>query len=131
MGLYLDNIALVYQTKFGAKEGNCLNACLASLFSLPIGKTPDFSKMKGTWISGFLRFLKSLGYQYVGTGTPEEVSEECGYTIVCGTSPRGLLHSVIYKDGKPFHDPHPDGGFVKVEYFYMIEKEPGADKEKP
>ena len=118
------------QTKFGAGEGNCLNACLASLFDIPLENTPDFGKMRGLWVTGFLRFIKKMGHEYVGTGKPDEVAETKGYVIVCGVSPRNLMHSVIYLDGKPFHDPHPSNEFLtEVRYFYMIEKTGGALKE--
>lgn len=45
-----------------------------------------------------------------------------GYLIVSGVSPRdpSILHAVIYKDGKLFHDPTPNGGGVKNIISYKI-----------
>ena len=45
-----------------------------------------------------------------------------GYTIVSGMSPRGLLHSTVWRDGHLVYDPHPSrAGLEDVEDAIVIE----------
>ena len=49
-----------------------------------------------------------------------------GYFLVCGESPRGVLHEVVYLDGKMIHDPHPsNAGITTVkDVFVLVPKDP-------
>lgn len=112
--------------------GNCLAACVASLLDLPIEALPHFSWYMGDWYRMLYNFLKEKGYEVNGTQTIKENPDWHkgfkgidGYVIVGGKSPRGIHngHAVIYKDGQPFFDPHPDNNFLtEAEDFYTIEK---------
>lgn len=115
-----------------------MQACFASVFDLPIESVPDFITIekegKEDWIEVMFKFLTTCGAVWVGTGTPEQLTDSRfnrgidGYVFVGGTSPRGKIicpqgHMVIYKDGKPFFDPHPSNAFLaEVEDFWMIER---------
>lgn len=116
--------------------GNCMQACFASVFDLPIESVPDFIMIEKEggedWIEVMFRFLAEHGAAWHGSGTPEQLTDSRynqgidGYVFVGGTSPRGKAicpqgHMVIYKDGKPFFDPHPSNDFLDdVEDFWMI-----------
>ena len=122
----------VRQTVFYDKEagihGNCLVACLASLFDLPIGAVPALNTMGDEWFDAFLTFLNHQGYEYDGPGSIEELKSSKGYVIVCGKAARGVLHAVIYKDGERFFDPHPSSEFLTEErFFYVIKRIGGSN----
>ena len=98
-------------------HGNCFSACLASLLDLPIETVPHFSVMGLEWVVEFIGFLNKNGYNYYGCSDFKYLPTENGvdgFVIVGGTSPRGTIrgHSVIYKDGQPFFDPHPSNDFL-------------------
>lgn len=106
----------VFQTDFGP-DGNCMSACLATLFELPISAVPNFYHVAGhdpeKWWNAISDWLRPHGYGLlIATVTSEYLARLDGALIVGGTSPRGVQHAVIYVDGKLWHDPHPDGGGV-------------------
>ena len=112
-------------------QGNCFTACIASLFDLPIEQVPHFSSYKEDWFMVFYNFLKETEFEINGTwhipNTPDWKSFKGidGYVIVGGESPRKIKngHAVIYKDGEPFFDPHPDNTFITKELdVYLIER---------
>ena len=125
----------VMQTKFGT-QGNCLTACIASLFEMNIdqvmdfhtGTDPDASQTDPTAVNIFWnnvhQWLNQNNFGMIHLGSPENILETIGmvegYFLVGGKSPRGYSHSVIYtKDGLA-HDPHPEGGGVIPESVSLI-----------
>lgn len=113
----------VMQTLFGARSGNCLAACFASLLERPIC---DFDGIDGTkeavdfW-NEIRDRLSLMGYgvlwyeRFKGTDIP------AGEIIGGGKSPRGEFdHVVVMRDGKVVHDPHPEGGGLDGEVRYWI-----------
>lgn len=112
----------IMQTQF-SPNGNCLSAVVASLLDMPIEDVPNFTDSIDTFWQDFEKFIQSKGYQYLGT---KRIDERCktidGFYIVLGTSPRGISHSVIYKNGELVHDPHPQGGGVKPMMILEIAK---------
>ena len=118
----------IYQTKYG-KHGNCQSATLATLLGLEIDDVPYFfegidlenmTELESSrmFVDNINDFLRTKGYQLImlGQDSPhtewvEEISRELKGVklLVGGMSPRGFMHSVIYLDGKLWHDPHPDG----------------------
>lgn len=129
----------VFQNIFG-EEGNCQTAVLASLLEWPIEDVPHFSKglTKDNGMTESQRtiefnsrvddFLEKLGYELLWYTPSKEIDihiiENCKDIPyqVCGMSPRGYNHVVIYLNGEMVHDPHPDGGGVIPEYFGFINK---------
>jgi hypothetical protein len=113
-------------------HGNCFTACIASLFDMNIEDVPYFASYKREWFEVFWNFLKSTDYEYNGTIIIKnhidwfnDYKGIDGFTIVGGTSPRGIKngHAVIYKDGEPYFDPHPDNTFLEeAEFVYLIDK---------
>lgn len=121
----------VMQTKLysadGIHNGNCWAAALASLLDLPLWMVPPWEDMFGRgggvymdrteeWLS------KILGLQLVMLGG-HQVDKLAGKSyIASGRSLRGVLHAVIYHDGKLVHDPHPSGsGILTVETTHHLE----------
>ncbi len=103
----------VYQTKFG-DEGNCLEACLASLLEIPIEDVPTLEPQPGDtvhWIDKMNNFLRQYGITTMFFQPNLPVPKNT-YYLISGISPRGLDHATIGKNGVIVHDPHPDGGGV-------------------
>lgn len=124
-----------YQTKFGSVEGNCLAACIASLLEIGIDDVPDLSPQPNDpihWIRKFRDFMKQYGV-IAEIYSPDFFRPPRGvYYLIWGTSPRGLPHSVIGRNGQIAHDPHPEGGGVNpitelVVFFPMFEPVSGTE----
>lgn len=120
-------------------QGNCLEACIASLFEIDVDQVDPMRSGNGKWWDEMCTFLNKYGYDCEGCrhrpdGDSEallEISKQYegvnGYVIMCGDSPRGDWvkggHSVIYKDGVMVHDPHPSkSGLANEKYFLLIQK---------
>ena len=113
----------VMQTVFGSR-GNCMSACLASLLGLPIGQVPNFfdkSESDDHWWELVREWLKEHGLGVITINYSQELMEKIGGVhIVAGLSARDVNHAVLYKDGKLFHDPHPDNTGVEPETWDLI-----------
>lgn len=107
----------VYQTKHGAPEGNCFNACVASILECSLDDLPDLHEIEQTgqnWLVGLNDALRPMGYGVVHIPASAEVPanayipEGCHF-IASGMGPRGLLHSVVMRQEKDepvfVHDP--------------------------
>lgn len=103
----------VFQTKFGREEGNCYNACIATIMGIELENVPDFGK-DSLWWDRAINFFEDFGLHIVRVPAIDGKVEQHDdmYTMVSGMGPRGLRHAVVYKGSKLFHDPHPDGGGV-------------------
>lgn len=119
----------VYQTKFHGEttRGNCLAACLASLFDVSISDLPKFEDMgQEEWINAMLQWVNGRGYdlEVYRSNPGGELARGMHYMAI-GFSQRGVRHSVIYRDGFMVHDPHPEGGgLVKVDSYWVFEQCP-------
>lgn len=110
----------VEQTRTGA-DGNCLNACIASILELPLDDVPEFGD---DWLTELNDFLRSRGLSY--KRIPIDGVKPSGYGTIEGVSPRGGLHACVALDGELVWDPHPismrDGqGLVEPRYYGLIE----------
>ena len=94
-------------------NGNCANACFASILEINIEDVPCFEDMDENQCPPALsEWLESLGFYRIRF---EEPIFFPGYYIVNGISPRGHLHSVVYKGPEMVHDPHPSrAGILKI-----------------
>lgn len=90
--------------------GDCFRACIASILEVPIDAVPHFVLLGSRWskvMNGYLEAL-SKDIEWVKGTPPDGV-----WAIATVKSPRfldgqrELLHSVIWRDGKVVHDPHP------------------------
>jgi hypothetical protein len=106
---------------------------VASLLACDINEVPFLGKEE-SWEDYELRlndFLKQR-YQlfvYVVSYDLEQyenffkVDLKDTYYIVAGDAERGFFHSVVYKNGKLAHDPHPSGvGLLNVQTVYLFQK---------
>lgn len=96
-------------------------AALASLLAMPLEDVPEFEEMaRDKWQIALWNWLNARGYSLF-VCYPEDAPQ--GYVIANGMSPRGLSHSVIYKNGKLVHDPHPSrAGIESVREYWQIWK---------
>jgi hypothetical protein len=124
-------IPVMQQTKHDPENGqvgDCFKACIASLLEITdYDSIPHFATYpKAQWWDRFLDWMKSRGFKvFVGEGGQSDPQRYATYYIATGTSPRSLLHSVIYSNGNLAHDPNPEGGGVKdILYYIWIEKLP-------
>jgi hypothetical protein len=95
----------VDQTAYGLHDGDCFNACVASILEVPITHVPRFAGEH--WFANFLRWLanEQLSASLVKRG----VYVPSGYSIAGGPSLRfaGRMHACVARDGIVVHDPHP------------------------
>lgn len=109
-----------YQTKFN-KNGNCLEACIASILEIPIASIPKLGKYEqsGNWISKLNEWLSEKhGLVYVETNTPVEdivvfFEQQPGgfYHVIIGktSSHKDIYHAVVGRCGNMVFDPAPSG----------------------
>lgn len=113
----------VMQTVIGP-GGNCMSACLATLLQIPIESVPNFhdgNPSTDEWWARVRHFLRGHGFGILTVQPPEHFGDLCGLLLVAGVSPRMRFHSVIYFNGRLWHDPHPEGGGIdKVEQVDLL-----------
>jgi hypothetical protein len=111
----------VMQTKFlvtdddgeNVQRGNCLQACLASIFELDLDDVPHFVAMpENEWWAALWNWLgeRNIEVHY------ERITAPGGWLplsipyLLAGPSPRGeFSHVVVAQSHEVIHDPHPDG----------------------
>lgn len=95
------------------------------------------------WDNVMTEFLKGLGYElnrdwrlfllhpevpvsqvikdFLKNQTADELKDV--FYIAAGPSPRGVIHAVIYQNGKMVHDPHPSrDGILEIYSLEVLEK---------
>jgi hypothetical protein len=108
----------VKQTKF-MDEGNCLEACIASLTGLPLDEFPDLSGVEcddGKFWGILNEHLRSKLNVYVESIKFGDYNShyERGIIIAVGDTARSsdIKHAVLwdFEKGRMVFDPSPDGG---------------------
>lgn len=142
----------VTQTKFGPIEGNCLEACIASLLEVPIEEvvldmTPDSDK----WFHSLQAYLKPKNMFFLevrlDVAKNYPLYEMHGvYCLMSGKSPRtfeghpDVKHAIVGRIDSllgeplvfvPIHDPHPDGTFLKPDSIWGLGFFMALDPSKP
>jgi len=113
------------QRVFGQKRGSCLKTCVACILDIPMSKVPNFNAYGSGWWGVLWRWFKKQGYSVLVPAYDKKLVPKNKPYIVTGISPRGnFMHAVIYKNFKPYHDPHPDNTFIEGSplYIYVIKK---------
>ena len=108
-------------------DGQCLNACLASLVGISLEEAPrvyiweESQKGVGSYLHRVRRFLRAHGYALIGFRDKPEVYAGAPY-IACGDSPRKGegMHAVIKIGRRIVHDPHPSGRGIVGHWFSWI-----------
>jgi len=100
----------VYQTKYGKNEGNCFQACVASLFEMSLEEVPNFCWYEPIekWYENFILWLHKKGFSAIPlqeTNINRPNYKNC-FLIVSGKNQDGIMHSVIYKNGEPLFNPN-------------------------
>ena len=106
----------VMQTRFGAEDGNCYTACLASVLEIALEDLPSFRARPGEsepeiglrWNTAHQEWMGSRGLRQIVVRCASDLGD--AIVIAGGKGPRGLPHSVVWQGGRCIHDPHPDGG---------------------
>lgn len=98
------------------RPGNCLAACVATFLQRPLEEVPHFieqgMELGDSEDSGPMWWVMLIGYMAGHGYWPVELDSiddaEPGEAVfVMGMSPRDVMHQVIYRDGRLWHDPHP------------------------
>ena len=101
----------VDQTIFEFGTGDCMRACIASIFELDIETVPNFMQDGNAKFNEYLnnwcesRFLRAIDI----TTDDLKILQDC-YVIACGDSPRaknGERHAVVWLNEQIVFDPHP------------------------
>lgn len=127
------HVAGVDQTIFAAdpkRKGNCVAACIATLLGVDLEEVPHFiefgiaygdsedgkSSEGRHWWAMMLGFLAGRGL-WVTELESVRHADRGEALLVAGPSPRGVMHQVLYRDGRLWHDPHPsrDGVLEVIE----------------
>lgn len=107
----------VEQTDFTHGGGNALQACVASIFELPLDATPNFLKTPD-YLSALQEWLEPRGQTFLKLSLRGDRLEfpvrDC-YCIAAGPSPRGAFrHAIVALAADRTlilaHDPYPAGG---------------------
>lgn len=97
--------------------GDCYRACICSLLEISDKDVENFVE-NTDYPMNVVHFLKEKGYRMYHS---KEVPISVEYYIANGISPRGVRHSVIYKNGELAYDPHPVGGGVIPDLYSWLE----------
>jgi len=120
-----------FQTKYGnaasgEEVGNCLMTCVANVLDKEIQNVPNIEVLfmcgDGSWLKVFQKWLEAIGYIYevIDQDNPPKKNE---LYFANGMTERDTMHTVIYKNGKLYFDPHPCGvGLKEVKFFSVIRK---------
>lgn len=99
----------VYQEE----HGECLRACIASIFELELEAVPVLHTLDDeVWYGVYRNYVRTFGVDVITIDTSKGV-KVCGdlwvppgYHIISGPSPRGdFHHAIVGYQGKPVHDP--------------------------
>ena len=86
------------------RQGNCLQAAVASLLDLPLDDVPHFLEQGENWFGAVQRFAWSIDYDVRYWSAEHEPPE---FGLALGMSVRGVDHCVVVIDGEHAWDPHP------------------------
>ncbi len=109
----------VYQTKFGGSEapeedqGNCMAACLASIFELFLEDVPDFAGeiTNGQWYVHLQRWLATMNLMMVTIPIDRIPAIEADFMVSCKSTTLPNPddgHMVVASNGRVVHNPRAD-----------------------
>lgn len=130
----------VMQTIHGKEKGNCLQAAIASVMEVDLDALPDLWEAEAqeqetgvTWWAALRKAVEGHGWGFTWiqqSWTSVDLATVCppGFVVAGGESPRAKDgedhpgHAVVWLDGEPCHDPHPDGNFLDgpPSEFYLL-----------
>ena len=109
------------QDVFGAPDGNCFTACVASLLRIPLDEVRDIEELyrngsrehyagdAQAFSKAWAEIQRALAVRFgVTVACFQSPHAPSGYCMAAGKSPRGDFgHYVVVLDGELAHDPHP------------------------
>jgi len=128
----------VDQTRFGDPDGNCLAACVASIFEVALEDVADFQA--SNWLIELNEWLAPRGLAHLCLSFRHGLDSTLmpgGFHLIGGPSRRGHNHSVVGHTGVIVHDPHPDRSGLEriIDYGFFIALRPetlrAEEKVKP
>ncbi|GEP38868.1 hypothetical protein NPS01_25310 [Nocardioides psychrotolerans] len=124
------------------RKGNCVAACIATICGVPLAEVPHFIEFGiaygdsddvaevshgNNWWAMVLGFLAGHGLWVVEHEHVTDV-DRFDFALVAGMSPRGVMHQVIYREGRLWHDPHPSrDGVLEIREVLAVQALPGFD----
>jgi hypothetical protein len=122
----------VYQTKFGGsdapeeEQGNCMQACLASIFEIPLEDAPEFTGLinSGAWFTHLQAWLKKRNLTLLMLpAKPVDIPHGFAMAgVLSKTLPKPEDgHMIVVQNGLPVHDPNPANKDVSPEDYTMTE----------
>ena len=110
----------VMQNVFGQPDGNCLQACVASIFNIKLAEVPNFMRWRSEWHDRLTEFCIERGLYPLHVNTDEPEGNLRGYHLMAVMTTRGILHSVVGYNGKMVHDPYPGGSEITEVQEYTV-----------
>lgn len=126
------------------RKGNCVAACVATILGLSLSEVPHFIEFGiaygdsenvkevshgNNWWAMMLGFLAGRGLWVVELDKVTDADTH-EFVLVAGMSPRGVVHQVVYREGRLWHDPHPSrAGVLDVREVLAVRPLPGFDHE--
>lgn len=93
--------------------GDCVRACIASIFDLPILTVPHFVQLHNhEWAVGLVDWCELQGI--VARWSEGDICAPVPY-MLCGPSPRVGRHACVYLAGELLHDPHSSKSGLRFE----------------
>jgi len=124
----------VKQTRTGS-NGNCFQACVASVLELPLEAVPDFCN-GADWFLEFSKWILQFNLSVIRIETGNFLQLQQGgflkgaYMLAGGKSAvRDVLHEVVYCGDKMVHDPAPEGKGLEgepIDYMVFITHNPAV-----
>ena len=116
----------VFQTKFGGSDepeedqGDCMRACLASIFEIPLVEAPDFAGRirGGGWFFQLQKWLGERNLAVLMLPSPAK-DVPLGYAMAAVESETlkpGDGHMIVVSSGQLAHDPNPNAKRHPDEY---------------
>ena len=137
----------VFQTLYGKPNGNCFQACVASLLEVTLDDLPHFCRDFGTnWMAETNRWLNDHYGVCLLSAPYDELTKwwvgmQGAWCILNGKNPLGIQHSVVgqvrcdeagWQDLVVVHNPNdnPDRHIVKVASvdFLILARGPKAER---
>ena len=107
--------------------GNCLQACIASIFELPLSEVPNFIEYErgnSENLQAMIEWLKPMGFKpltlWFADWNDLNNWKPPGYHMIYGYSERGIKHAVVGYQGEMVFDPHPDNTGLSTVDSYTV-----------
>ena len=130
----------VYQTMTVANDGqgNCFNACVASILERPLRDVAAIHPRDEQYWSAWEDWFEAQGLELDLWGAKDppngwSIASGIGYRIYPDGHPRAgkpIRHACVAFNGEVIHDPYPGGqGLQKIESYQSLSVISGADRE--